>query len=60
MKSLPLPNSVLPAKLYVILDGSGKVVDEVTASNSWQALQTASDRAKDPTKCRTAILKPKS
>jgi hypothetical protein len=57
MKPLSLPNSVLPAKLYVILNGAGKVIDEVTASNSLQAMRVAEGRAKQPKQCRVAILK---
>lgn len=59
MNRAPLPNSVLPAKLYVILNGAGRVIDEVTAANSVQAMREAESRAKNPKQCRVCILKEK-
>jgi hypothetical protein len=51
-----LPNSVLPTKLYVILDADWRIICEKQADSATHALHEA-EQDRNPKNCRVAILK---
>lgn len=54
-----LPNSVLPSKVYVVLDANGHLLSEQTAGTSHEALKAVRARLDEALSkhARTAILK---